>query len=125
MAITQRRPVQQESGKKYKKDRRKKLYEMGRRPALTKVGETSKKSLRTRGGDKKTIILEADSVNIFDKKDKKFKRLPIKNVLENSANRNFVRRNILTRGTVIETELGKARITSRPGQVGSLEAVLI
>ena len=46
-------------------------------------------------------------------------------VVENPANRHFVRRNIMTKGTVIETEKGKARITSRPGQDGTINAVLI
>ena len=32
------------------------------------------------------------------------------------ANRHYVRRNILTKGTVITTDKGNAVITSRPGQ---------
>jgi len=46
-------------------------------------------------------------------------------VLENPANRHFVRRNILTKGTIIETVKGKAKITGRPGQEGMVNAVLI
>ena len=46
-------------------------------------------------------------------------------VVENPANRHYIRRNILTRGTIIKTEKGNARITSRPGQDGVVNAVLI
>ena len=58
-------------------------------------------------------------------KDKKFKKAAIKNVIENSSNRHYARANIMTKGAVIETELGKAKITSRPGQEGVINATLI
>ena len=38
---------------------------------------------------------------------------------------NYVRQNIITKGAVIMTDAGKARVTSRPGQSGSINAVLI
>jgi len=46
-------------------------------------------------------------------------------VVENPANIHYVRRNILTKGAIVNTKLGKARITSRPGQSGVINAVLI
>jgi small subunit ribosomal protein S8e len=46
-------------------------------------------------------------------------------IAENPSNRNFARRSIMTKGTVIETSAGKARITNRPGQEGAINAVLI
>jgi small subunit ribosomal protein S8e len=46
-------------------------------------------------------------------------------VTENPANKNFVRRNILTKGAVVATDLGKAKITSRPGQDGEVNAILL
>ena len=55
----------------------------------------------------------------------KIKKLKILNVIENPANPHLVRQNIITKGCIIETEMGKARITSRPGQSGVLNAVLI
>ena len=36
-----------------------------------------------------------------------------------------VRRNILTKGAIIETDAGKAKITNRPGQEGTVNAVLV
>ncbi|MDD4281670.1 MAG: 30S ribosomal protein S8e, partial [Candidatus Methanofastidiosa archaeon] len=53
------------------------------------------------------------------------KRVRLTNVVENPANIHYVRRNVLTKGAVIETEIGKARITSRPGQDGVLNAILV
>jgi len=70
-------------------------------------------------------LLSTDTANLFDPKTKKYEQIKIKEVVENPANRHFVRRNIMTKGTVIETEKGKAKITSRPGQDGNVNAVLI
>ena len=77
------------------------------------------------GGHEKVRLLSIETVNVFDPKTKKYKQSKVKNALENTANKNFVRRNILTKGTVIETEAGKAKITSRPGQEGTVNAVLV
>jgi small subunit ribosomal protein S8e len=46
-------------------------------------------------------------------------------VVENPANPHYVRRNILTKGAIVETEFGKARIISRPGQHGVINGVLV
>ncbi|MFX1305683.1 MAG: 30S ribosomal protein S8e, partial [Promethearchaeota archaeon] len=43
----------------------------------------------------------------------------------NDASKDLNRRHVLTKGAVVETELGNARITSRPGQHGQLNAVLV
>ena len=125
MAISQARSRKTATGSRYIDFRKKKQYELGRDPVHTKLGEKKVKSIRIMGGHKKEISLTNNSVNVVDPKTKKHKVVKIKNVLENVANRHFVRRNILTKGTVIETELGKAKITSRPGQEGCLDAVLI
>ena len=47
------------------------------------------------------------------------------NVIENKANPNYVRRNIITKGAIVETSAGKAKVTSRPGQDGVINGVLI
>jgi len=44
-------------------------------------------------------------------------------VRENPANPNYVQRNIITRGAILETDLGLVRIRSRPGQDGVLNGV--
>ena len=63
--------------------------------------------------------------NVLDPKTKKVKKAKIKVVVENKANVNFVRRNIITKGSVVNTKLGKVRVTSRPGQEGFVNGVLI
>jgi len=64
-------------------------------------------------------------VNLLDPKTGKVQKTKVTTVLENPCNPHYVQRNIITRGAVLKTELGKARVTSRPGQHGVLNAVLI
>jgi len=125
MAISNLRARKKPSGGRYKSLRKKRQYELGRDPSLSKLGNLRHVIIRTRGGNLKFRLLSTDTANVFDPKDKKFKQLKIKTIVENPANRHFVRRNIMTKGAVIETELGKARITSRPGQDRAINAVLL
>lgn len=125
MVINQSRPKRKESGARYKDYKKRKQYESGRLPSLTKVEKRRVLAIRTLGNNKKTRLLSADIANLFDPKAKKYEKVKIKTILENPANRHFVRRNILTKGAVVETEKGKAKITSRPGQDGTVNAVLI
>jgi len=125
MAIVQRRPKRKATGGIYRKARAKRKFELGDSPIHTKLGERKAKTTRTIGGNSKLKLLKSEFANVSDSKTKKIKKVKITGVLENPANKNYVRRNILTKGTIIETELGNARITSRPGQEGSINAVLI
>ncbi|RLF82243.1 30S ribosomal protein S8e, partial [Thermococci archaeon] len=52
-------------------------------------------------------------------------KVKIISVVENPANRQYVRRNIVTKGAIVQTEIGKALVTSRPGQDGIVNAVLL
>ncbi len=123
--ITQKRSKRKASGGMYKFFASKKMKHTGRTPALTKVGETKLQQIRVRSGAIKQRLLKADTANVYDKKSKKYVKAKIKTILECPANPNFVRRNILVKGTVIETDKGKAVVTSRPGQDGTVNAVLI
>jgi small subunit ribosomal protein S8e len=49
----------------------------------------------------------------------------ILDVVRNPANPDYNRRGVITKGTIIRTEKGLAKIVSRPGQYGSLSAILI
>jgi small subunit ribosomal protein S8e len=111
------------SGGRYKKFRKKKKYESPGIPRLVRLGEEKKKALKTRGGEGKPVLLATNKANVFDLKSKKSKVTKIKAVLEIPSNRYL--KNVMMKGTIIDTELGKARITNRPGQEGSVEAVLI
>ncbi|MGM5487687.1 MAG: 30S ribosomal protein S8e [Nanobdellota archaeon] len=123
MVITQNRPRRKETGYIYKSYRKKRNFEKGNAPVFTKLGPKKIRTLRTRGNNQKSRYLQADMVNLYD--GKAHHRVKITEILENEANRHFVRRNVLTKGTVINTEKGKARITSRPGQHGTINAVLV
>ena len=125
MAISQSRPKRKETGGRYIAYRKKKQYELGREPSFTKLGKEKVLVLRVMGANRKLRMLSADTANLYDPKSKSFKQIKIKTITDNPANRHFIRRNIMTKGSVIDTELGKARITSRPGQDGVINAVLI
>lgn len=111
------------SGGKYSKARKKKKYEKAGQKRIVKLGEDKRKTKRVKGGNKKTILLKAKTINIKDKN--KTKKAEIKNVLETPSNRFLARQNILTKGTIVETSLGKVRITNRPSQEGSINGILI
>ncbi|MBS3126124.1 30S ribosomal protein S8e [Candidatus Woesearchaeota archaeon] len=126
MAISQRRARRKPSGGRYKTiGRKEKHYELGRLPAYTGIGKTRKMQIRGRSDNRKVRLLAAEKANVFNPSTKKYEQLTIKTVKQNPANRHFVRRNIITKGTVVETEKGLARVTSRPGQSGAVNAVLI
>ena len=125
MAISQHKAKKSPSGAKYKAWRKKKQFELGSSPTLTKIAKTKRKWTRKLGGSRKTRLLSADTANLLDPKTGKATKVKIKNVDSNPANRYFVRRNIITKGSIIETEKGKAKVTSRPGQEGTVNAVLV
>lgn len=121
--------IQQKSGRKVTGGRynsrvksKKKVYK-GSDPTFSKMGTPKKKVARTRGGSLKTRVLRAETVNLLD--GKSYTQAKIITVVENAANRNYVRRNILTKGTVVNTDKGKAKITNRPGQEGVVNAILL
>ena len=125
MALSQARARRKPTGGRYKAYRKKRQYELGREPSFTKLGKKRLQLIRTMGANRKLRLLRAETANLFDPKSKEFKQVKIKTITDNPANRHFIRRNIMTKGSVIDTEFGKARITSRPGQEGVINAVLI
>ncbi len=105
--------------------RKKRAREIGSDPTHTKVSEKlTKKSVRTRGGGSFTRVLTSDRANLMVSPGK-FKLSKIKTVKENPANRHFSRMNVLTKGAIVDTEDGLARITSKPARHGVVNAVLI
>lgn len=112
------------SGGRYHSARGKKKSELAGIPVLTKLEETKLKKKRTLGGNQKNKLLSSDIVNLAGK-DGKIVKVKIKNVVDNPADKHLARRNIITKGTIIDTEKGKARVTSRPGQDGVINAVVM
>ena len=113
------------TGAKLHRYRRFRKREMGRDPSETKIGPTHFNIIRVHGGNYKQKILRVNYINAYVPKEKKVKKLEIKKFLQNGASVDYQRRNILTKGAIVETELGKVKITSRPGQIGSLSGILI
>jgi small subunit ribosomal protein S8e len=111
------------TGGKYHARRKKRLHERQNQPNLVILGETKRKIFKIRGGNIKTALLKADVANVLV--DGKVKKAEIKNVEETPQNKFFARQNRLVRSAIIETSLGKARITNRPTQEGQVNAVLI
>ena len=125
MAILQLRSNRKFTGGRYKRPKVRRLSRMGRLPVFTKVGEKRAKVVRTIGGNTKSKLLQAHRANVYDPKAKTYSTVEIKNVVENPANRHYVRRKIITKGSVIETDKGNAKVTSRPGQNSVVNAVLV
>ncbi|MEX0932706.1 MAG: 30S ribosomal protein S8e [Candidatus Pacearchaeota archaeon] len=113
------------SGGKYNKNRKKKLHEKTGQKKSVKAGEEKRKVKRVVGGNKKTFLLGAKFVNVNDSKTKNIKKIEIKNVLETPSNRFLARQNIITKGTILETEVGKIRVTNRPSQEGVVNGIFI
>ena len=82
-----------------------------------------RKTIRVKGGNMRTMLLKTDVANISSKG--KVKKADIKNVQETPQNRFLARQNRLLKGAIIETSIGKARITNRPTQEGHVNAILI
>ena len=104
--------------------RKKRSFELGSFPVETKLGERKSKITRARGGGKKIKLLNETIVNVSDSATGKTIKTEITRVLENPANIDYNRRGILTKGSLVETPIGNAKLTSRPGQDGVLNAIL-
>src|SRR3989344_9165610 len=96
------------SGGRYIKSRKKKLYELPGKKRIVRLGEEKKKTVKTRGGNKKTFLFKAKMINLMI--SGKMKRTEIKNVIETPSDRFLARQNVLTKGTIVETDLGKAKV---------------
>ncbi len=111
------------TGGKFWPYRKKKLHERGSDPTMTRVGKVVTRAKRTRGNSRITQLITVNIANL--KMGNVFKKSKIKLVKENPANRNFARMNVITKGAIIETEDGTARVTSRPSRDGTVNAILI
>ncbi len=103
----------------------KRRFEVGLAPADTHLGEARAKIIRTTGGNTKVRAMRADYANVTNLANGETRKVKIETVQENGANPNYVRRNLLTKGAIVKTEIGRARIMSRPGQDGIINAVLL
>jgi small subunit ribosomal protein S8e len=105
--------------------RKKRKFEQGTFPAETTLGETKRKVSRGRGGNIKLKLLSDKQASVTDPKTGKTEKTDVTRVFKNPSNIDYNRRGVITKGAIIETALGLARVTSRPGQDGVLNAVLV
>lgn len=125
MARSQERSKRKYTGKKYKHFHKKRKRELERPPIETKIGQEKKKHQRTMGGNSKLKMFSSTFINVTDLNTNKTSKVKILKFESNLASKDLNRRHILTKGTIIETELGKVKISSRPGQHGVLNGILI
>lgn len=111
------------SGGKYKRRAKKKLHEHSGHAREVSLRPTKRKQMRVKGGNIKTVLLNENQANVTV--NGKVQRAEIKNVIETPQNVFLQRQNRLAKGAIIETSLGKAKITNRPSQEGCVNAVLI
>ena len=91
----------------------------------TLLGDHSIRVKNSRGGNVKVSLVSDNSVNVIDKSNNSIKKVAITRVLKNPSNRDYERRRVITRGAILDTELGKVRVLSRPGQSGIINGILI
>lgn len=111
------------SGGRKRPYRGRRRFEFGSTSARTVIGESTSFLSRSRGGNSKVRSIRERNVNLSDSSGKVV-RSEILSVADNPAGVDLRRGSIITKGAVIQTPLGRARVTSRPGQSGVINAVL-
>ncbi len=119
--LSRRKPT----GGRLRPNRKKRRFEIAPELQHATIGPGTVKPYRGRGNNRKRRILTADRVNVYDPATRKMQSARVITVRENPANPNYVQRNVITRGAVVETDLGLVRIRSRPGQDGVLNGVRV
>jgi len=126
MARSQERSKRKYTGKKYKSFRKKRKRVLERPPINTVIGlPEKKKQQRVMGGNYKQKLFASSYINVTDQTTNKTSKVKILKFESNEASKDLNRRHVLTKGAVVETELGKVKITSRPGQHGVLSGILV
>ncbi len=114
------------SGGKYVKARKKKLFEIPGQRRVSVLGKERGKSKKIRGNKtRKFFLLGVNFVNVNFGKKGKDRKVEIKNVVETPSNKFLARQNIITKGSIVETEIGRVRITNRPSQEKVTNGVLV
>ena len=123
-----KKSIENLSGRKYTGGRKiamrsRRKYEIDRYPNEAIVGSNVKVKRRVRGDNSKIAFKTVEFANVSNPEEKKTTKSKILKVIKNTANKDYERRGVITKGTLIETELGLARVVSRPGQVGVINAI--
>ena len=110
-------------GRRYPLRTRRK-YEIDRYPVETLSGQQETITRKVRGKNLKTALKTIDFVNLAVP-GQKVKKTKIQKVLKNPSNKDYERRGVISKGTILESEAGQCRVVSRPGQSGVVNAILI
>ncbi|MDR0318968.1 MAG: 30S ribosomal protein S8e [Nitrososphaerota archaeon] len=113
------------TGGKKRVYRSKKKYEAAGYPAETVIGEPKRKNTRGIGGNIRVKALTEKFASVTDQRTGQTQKVEIVSVVRNGANVDYNRRGVITKGAEIDTPLGHAKVTSRPGADGVINAVLI
>jgi small subunit ribosomal protein S8e len=105
--------------------RRRRKYEIDRYPNEAVLGDKSIKTRRVRGNNLKVAVKFGAFVSLADPVLKKTTNAKILQVVKNPANKDYERRGVISKGALLETPSGLARVISRPGQHGCINAVLV
>ena len=124
MAWHDRLTKRKKTGGKKRAFRTHRVYEQGRQPVETLLGETQRKEVKGISRISKVKLVKADYVNVSNPETGTTERQKILDVVSNPAKADYNRRGVITKGSIIRTEKGLAKIVSRPGQDGSLSAVV-
>lgn len=106
-------------------NRSRRKFEIDRYPNEAIAGKADIVTRRTRGDNVKAAFKTAEFANVVERGANKVTKTKILRVTRNPANRDYERRGVISKGAVIETEAGSALVTSRPGQDGVVNAVLV
>lgn len=124
MVLYTRRSKRKQTGKRYVENRKKKRRNLGGIQKLCTPGEEQTSISRRMGANKVTSLIHTQYavVNVTPTTKKKTK---IKIVKDNPASKHFVRINAITKGAIVDSDLGLIRVTSRPSKHGVINAVLV
>ena len=125
-----RKSIENLAGRKFTGGRKvamrgRRKFEIDRYPNEATVGNKDIVTRRVRGNNIKTAFKTTEFANVADQVSKKVMKSKILRVIKNSANKDYERRGVISKGALLETEAGTARVVSRPGQDGTVNAILL
>ena len=126
MGVYQGNDLRKITGGLKRRHRKPRKYEIGGYPIETKLGSSDVRIVeRAYGGNIKVRLKYATFANVFNPNTKQWSKVRILEVIETPSNREYARRGIIVKGAIINTEIGKAKVISRPSQDGVINAILI
>ncbi|MDK6027854.1 30S ribosomal protein S8e [Ignisphaera sp. 4213-co] len=126
MGFYQGNDLRKISGGLKRKHRKPRKHEIGSYPTETRLSQADVRVIeRVYGGNTKIRLKYVAFANVYNPNTKQYTKTRILGVVETPANRELARRGIIVKGAIINTEVGKAKVISRPSQDGVVNAVLI